>query len=39
MDVAKYKQAFADMGATRSALYSEHVRAKTAWAEERRTLA
>ena len=39
MDVAKYKQAFADMGATRSALYREHVRAKTAWAEERRTLA
>lgn len=39
IDVAKYKQAFADMGATRSALYREHVRAKTAWAEERRTLA
>ena len=39
IDVAKYKQAFADMGATRSALYREHVRAKTAWAEERRSLA
>ena len=39
IDVAKYKQAFADMGATRSALYREHVRAKTAWAEERRQLA
>ena len=25
IDVAKYKQAFADMGATRSALYREHV--------------
>ena len=39
IDVAKYKQAFADMGATRSALYREHVRAKKAWAEERRSLA
>ena len=28
----------AELGATKAALYREHVRAKSAWMEERRTL-